>query len=108
MMSAMRRTAPPLTPVVGYVYALIAVLVAISVAALSTVMTQHRQLEKAEAEADDYHVSSIRHAAALGNEVLQIKALLMDRSDGRRQGDRNRDGASDAQQQILNLDISKY
>ena len=73
----MSRTAPPLTPVVGYVYALIAVLVVMSVAALSTVVIQYRQLERDEAQADDYHVSSIRHAAALGNEVLQIKALLM-------------------------------
>ena len=97
----MRRTVPPLAPVVGYVYALIAVLVAISVAALSTVMIQHRQLEKAEAEADDYHVSSIRHAAALGNEVLQIKALLAERGDGWPQGARNRDGSSEARQQIL-------
>jgi diguanylate cyclase (GGDEF)-like protein/PAS domain S-box-containing protein len=87
--------------VVGYVYALIAVLVAISVAALSTVMIQHRQLEKDEAEADNYHVSSIRHAAALGNEVLRIKALLMEQGDGRQRGDRNRDPTSDVQQQLL-------
>ena len=86
---------------VGYVYALIAVLVAIFVAALSTVMIQHGQLEKDEATADDYHVSSIRHAAALGNEVLQIKALLMERGNGRPREARNRDPSSDVQQQLL-------
>src|SRR5262249_40951599 len=77
----MRRPSPH---IVGYVYVLIALLVAISVAALGTVMIQHRLLEKEEAEADDYHVSSMRHAAALGNEVLQIKALLLERADGKR------------------------
>lgn len=100
-MPVVRRTAHALTPVVGYVYALITVLVAISVAALSTVMIQHRQLERDEAEADNYHVSSIRHAAALGNEVLRIKALLMEQGDGRRRGDKNRDPTSDVQQQLL-------
>ena len=97
----MRQTAPPLAPVVGYVYALIAVLVAMSVAALGTVMTQHRQLEKAEAQADDYHVSSIRHAAALGNEVLQVKALLPGGGDTSPRGAPNRDPAPDVRQQIL-------
>jgi diguanylate cyclase (GGDEF)-like protein/PAS domain S-box-containing protein len=97
----MNRTAPPLTPVVGYVYALIAVLVAIFVASLSTVMIQHGQLEKDEAAADDYHVSSIRHAAALGNEVLQIKALLVELGDGGSREARRRDPPSDVRQQLL-------
>ena len=97
----MRRTAPPLTPVVGYVYALIAVLFAMSVAALSTVMIQYRQLQKDEAVADYYHVTSIRHAAALGNEVLQVKALLPGRGDASPRGAPNRDPASDVRQQIL-------
>jgi diguanylate cyclase (GGDEF)-like protein/PAS domain S-box-containing protein len=97
----MNRTASPLTPVVGYVYALIAVLVAIFVASLSTVMIQHGQLEKDEAAADDYHVSSIRHAAALGNEVLQIKALLMELGDGGSREARRRDPSSDVRQQLL-------
>jgi diguanylate cyclase (GGDEF)-like protein/PAS domain S-box-containing protein len=97
----MRRTPPPLTPVVGYVYALIVVLLAMSVAALSTVMIQHRQLDRDEAEADNYHVSSMGHAAALGNEVLQIKALLTERGDGRSRGARGRDSSSDVRQQLL-------
>ena len=97
----MNGTAPPLTPVVGYVYALIAVLVAIFVASLSTVMIQHGQLEKDEAAADDYHVSSIRHAAALGNEVLQIKALLVELGDGGSREARRRDPPSDVRQQLL-------
>lgn len=97
----MSRVASPLTPVVGYVYALIVVLVAMSVAAVSAVAIQHRKLEQDEAQADDYHVSSIRHAAALGNEVLQIKVLSMDRGIGKAQGAGGRDPSSDVQQQLL-------
>ena len=52
-------------------------------------------------QADDYHVTSIRHAAALGNEVLQIKALLVARGDGSPRGAPNRDPASDVRQQLL-------
>jgi diguanylate cyclase (GGDEF)-like protein/PAS domain S-box-containing protein len=97
----MSRPAPPLTRVVGYVYALIVVLVAMSVVAVITLAIQYRALEQDEAQADDYHVASIRHAAALGSEVLRLKALMAQRGDGSPRAAEQQDSSFDVQQQLL-------